>query len=491
MINLLVAFSQTFKSAPERTMMIVEGEKFSFRNVFESSYLLGSWLLKSPYKAPRVGILLPNSLEFAIAFFGIHHAGRTVVPFNGFLTPPELSVMVHHSEIDLLLTNKLLEPLARGVQKIGGWKGEVKLVEDCLSEQISILPPKYSSPNEMAVLLYTSGTTGDPKGVMLTHKNLSSNCKGAIKAFQFSENDTLMSVLPFFHSFGMTCVLLVSALCGAQIAVLQKYKPKDLFEYWKTFPGGVFLAVPAIMKALVKAAPSDLQFDPPPRFCVSGGAPLPSTTQTEFEERFGTQILEGYGLSEASPIVACNRPDGNRKGTVGKIIPGVQVEIRCPDFSLFPLGDEGEICVKGDNVMKGYLKSPELTQEVITPDGWLKTGDLGTLEDDGYLKVVGRVKDLIIVAGENIHPREIEEVLLVHPQIFETSVIGVPDEKKGETPVAFYSTLTEKPIPKSELQKFCRETLSAFKVPSDYLHLKEIPKNATGKISKNLLAKLI
>ena len=488
MKNLFDAFTATVKTHPDNNMITLSDESTTFKRAFQLSVLLGSKIQQN--NSPNIGLLMPNSVGFIAGFFGILSAGKSVVPLNCMLTPGELSVMAKHSEIDLIITCKFLEPLARGIQSVGEWSGDIWIIEESLLEPIDLLPPKLSQTDEMAVLLYTSGTTGTPKGVILSHKNLSTNCVSALKAFEFSDRDKLISILPFFHSFGLTTVLLVSAFSGAEIVAMGKFNPKEVFDIWNKFPGGVFFAVPAIYRALVKTAPPDYKLIKPLRFSISGGAPMLAATQESFEKQFGSQILEGYGLSETSPVVSCNLVHRNKRGTVGKLVPRVNVEIRDEKGKSLPPGEEGEIFVQGDSVMEGYYKNPDLTKEVLKKGHWFATGDLGKLDEDGYLSVVGRLKDLIIVAGENIHPREIEEVLLCHPEVSETAVVGVSDKTKGEIPIAFYCTISNNPIPRGEFLELCREKLAPFKIPSEFHYLSEIPKTPTGKISKNVLSKM-
>jgi long-chain acyl-CoA synthetase len=329
-----------------------------------------------------------------------------------------------------------------------------------------------------------------PKGVMLTHKNFIANIESSRGAIELRREDRFMCMLPMFHVYAWTTNVLLPLRLGSSTLIIESLLPfepvmKSIWEHKVT----VFCAVPPIFGALTQKIKGMkallLRLVNPVRVCISGAAPLPAQTQRNFEATFGIPLLEGYGLTEASPTVTLNPLHGARKpGTVGLPLPGVKVKIVDDAEKEVPLGDVGEICVKGDNVMSGYYKKPQETKEAFTADGWLKTGDLGRLDPEGYLILVDRKKDLIIVKGLNVYPQEIEHILLSHPDVSEAAAVGIRIEDGDEIIKAFVTMKEGRSVEKSELFKICREKLAAYKIPKDIEIRKELPKNAIGKILK-------
>ncbi len=340
-----------------------------------------------------------------------------------------------------------------------------------------------------AAILYTSGTTGKPKGAVLTHKNLLSNADAGVKMFKVTRKDRFLLFLPMFHAFSFMVCMLLPITVGARVIILKSVKPfsrviKAVVLGRATF----FIAIPPVYNLLsMKRFPRLIFRLLPLRICVSGAAPLPSDTLERWDKNYPVPLLEGYGLTEASPIVSCNPLDGVRKpGSVGVPLPGIEVRIISEDGAGLPPGQVGEITVRGPNVMRGYLNAPQETADVLK-DGWLLTGDLGYLDKDGYIFIVDRKKDLIISHGMNIYPREVEEALYAHPAVRQAAVVGVKDAGRGEVPKAFVSVHEGHTVTEKELKAFLKKRLASFKLPRQVELMENLPTNPTGKILKKEL----
>ncbi|MCA9416690.1 MAG: AMP-binding protein, partial [Candidatus Omnitrophica bacterium] len=365
---------------------------------------------------------------------------------------------------------------------------KVLRAEDFLNEDPvpDDLPELTRGDDDVAVLMYTSGTTGTPKGVMLTHTNLIENYKSVIDVYPFTKEHTFVCVLPLFHSFGMLAMMLLPIQLGSRTILVPQFQPQKLAEIFNTYTRCIFFGVAPMFQVLGLLAKSKgLKYEKL-ELCVSGAAALPNDVKNIFEDATGIDLFQGYGLSEASPVVSLNLPNQHKPGTIGKTIRGVEVQIWDDEGNRQPNGEIGEIMVKGQNVMKGYYKNPDVTAQTIT-DGWLHTGDLGRLDDDGYTTIVGRKKELIISAGENIYPLEIEDVLTSHPAVKEAAVIGVPHPTRGEDAKAYVALHEGAEVEIAELKQLCKDKLAAFKVPAEFEIREELPKSPTGKILKRVL----
>jgi long-chain acyl-CoA synthetase len=341
-----------------------------------------------------------------------------------------------------------------------------------------------ADPDDVAVLLYTSGTTGAPKGVPLTHRNLLSNAHSLSRRLRGSSEDSLLAVLPLFHAFGLTGELIGPLLVGAEV-IYSRFTPDRVAAQMAAWGVSVFIAVPSMYRLLIRrkvpAGPLRQL-----RLAISGGDALPASVRDAYREKFGRELLEGYGLTETSPVISVNTPEENRPGTVGRVLPGVEIRIQRPDGVALAAGEQGEIQVRGPNVMRGYYHRPEETQAAFTPDGWFRTGDLGWLDADRYLTISGRIKELIVRDGEKIMPREVEEVLERHPKVFDAAVIGEPDGPRGEAVVAYVTPAEQVPTAE-ELRDFCRACLADFKIPRRFVIARDLPRGPTGKILKRAL----
>jgi long-chain acyl-CoA synthetase len=340
------------------------------------------------------------------------------------------------------------------------------------------------SPDDTAVILYTSGTTGTPKGAELTHSNLLSNVSTVVSLHSFGENDVLLGALPLFHSFGQTCSMNATVASGATLSLIPRFDAGRVLDIIERDRATVFQGVPTMYSALLHH-PQRESFDVSTlRVCVSGGASLPAEVLRGFEEAFGCTLLEGYGLSETSPVASSNRPDRERRpGSVGVPVDGVQMRIVDEDGAEVPLGARGEIVIRGPNVMKGYWGRPDATAEAIR-DGWFHSGDIGIVDEDGYFFIVDRLKDMIIRGGYNVYPREVEEVLYEHPAVREVAVVGVPHPELGEEVAAAVALKVGAAADEAELREFVKARVAPYKYPRRITFFPDLPKGPSGKIVK-------
>ncbi len=441
----------------------------------------------------RVAILMDNCPEYIVSYFAILRAGGVAVPVNTFLIAGEISYILKDAGCNILIYGTAYRKLIPDIKK--QVPGVRTLVFEDIPQKIRAC---YSGEsNETAVILYTSGTTGFPKGAMLTHGNLLSNTESCRQVFQFSERDRVLLFLPLFHSFTFTVCVLLPFYSGGSIVLLESVKPfsrvissimKDRIT--------LLVAVPAVYNILArKKVPffikMILKLFVRVRACVSGASSLPVDTVTAIEEKFGIPLIEGYGLTEASPVVAVNPIYGVRKpGSVGPPIPGVEVALRHDgNGAEQSAGGPGELMVKGPNVMKGYHNKVTETDEVLK-SGWLYTGDMARIDEDGYIYIVDRKKDVIIVDGMNIYPREVEDAACLHPAVEECAMVGVPDGKGSETTVIYIKKKDGTVIDDMDIRKHLKGLVAGFKIPRRARFIDEFPKTATGKIRKNELKKL-
>ena len=475
-----------------KTAVIYKGRKLSFGELGDQIERLATHIQKEFHlgKGDRVGILLKNCPEYISGYFATLAAGGIVVPLNTFLTAEELNYIFKDCQISAVITSAAFLPVIKVLETKFRHQLRVMVIEKLGTEPGQPLAPVVSVPDDPAVILYTSGTTGYPKGAVLSHRNLLANVESCIQAIELKEKDCFILFLPMFHAFTFTVCVLLPLYLGAKIVILDSVMPfhrvlKSLVLDRIT----VFVSIPIVYKLLLRAKIPAFFFFwiMPLRLCVSGGAPLPPEVQAGFEKRFKIPLLEGYGLSEAAPVVTINPlSDVRRPGSIGLPLPGVQVKIVAESGAEAEVNEVGEITVKGPNVMAGYYQAPELTEQALK-DGWLYTGDMGRQNQDGFIYIVDRKKDMILVHGMNVYPREVEEVILRHPGVAETAVIGKNDEHHGEIPVAFIVAKKKAELNAKEIAHFCRQHLAAYKVPRQIHLVENLPKTATGKISKKEL----
>jgi long-chain acyl-CoA synthetase len=434
----------------------------------------------------RVGIWLKNCPEFVPAVFGILLAGGVVVPINNFLKPDEVAYILNDAGMDVLITDA---ELGSHEPELVAQRPELRFfrVGDpgalAHSSNPTTTPP--ASETDLAVIIYTSGTTGRPKGAMLSHGNLLHNVESCRQVLEATGEDRFVVILPLFHTYMMCVGLMLPMLTGGSMILIRSvHPPKNMLHEIYQHHGTILPAIPQFYRSLTQATiPPGL----PLRICISGAAPLPRQILEEFENKFGIPLIEGYGLSEASPVVTKNPLRGVRKaGSIGLPIPNVEVSVQDDTGKLLGPKETGEICVRGSNVMMGYWKKPEETAKVMR-NGWLLTGDVGHQDEDGYFYITDRKKDMLLVNGINVYPREIEEVLYQIPGVKEAAVIGVPDARRGEHPVAFTAPMEGVNLDVKGIQQHLRGKLADYKVPRRIEVLPALPRNATGKILKTAL----
>lgn len=441
-------------------------------------------LLKEKVSGDTVGILLLNSREYIVTMLAIWKAGKTAVPLNYLLPPAELGFIIKDSGMSALVSSQFFAQALTAIEPLFRGKGVILMVDDPgdVSGSTGTLPADYQDP---ALYLYTSGTTGRPKGVVLTHGNLAANVESCQRAGEFDYRDNFLCLLPFFHTYAITGTFLLPLLNGSTMVLVERFQPAKVLNLIQEHKISVFLAIPSMYRVLAGAEGTfDLSSV---RFPISGGEPLPNVVSEAFEKRFGVPIFEGYGQTEAAPVVTLNTPRARKPGTIGRPLPGVEVAIWDDEGRVLPPGEIGEIMVRGPNVMQGYHRLAGETGKTITND-WLHTGDLGAVDEEGFVRITGRKKDLIISAGENIYPREIEEVLAQHPKVKEVAVIGVRDEVRGEVPKAFVIARDGLSIEEKELRAFCRQHLASYKVPKHFEIVSDLPRTPTGKVLKRMLS---
>ena len=431
-------------------------------------------------RGTHVAILSRNSAEYIIAYMAVVSLGAVAVPVNFQLSLREIAYIVHDAEIRYILTYKPLQ-LADVMDKDTPMELDIlHFADDCKETPIPALPPDFDDQAPCSII-YTSGTTGTPKGAVLSHHNLTVNAIQVQRALKIRRNDKVLCVLPMYHCFAWTTCVTNPLYCGASIAILDAFTPKETIRLIREEALSVLYVVPSICALLSKlASTKDLETV---RNVIIGGTTLPRKIADDFSARFGRDIIEGYGLSEASPVVAVNPPEHVKVGSIGLPLPGVEVKIAGAE------GETGELLVRGENVMPGYWKQPEATKETIR-NGWLHTGDIARMDADGYLYIVDRLKDMIISMGENIYPREIEELVYHYPGIREAAVIAIPDKLRGQAGCCFYSVQENISVDVRALKKFLQQNLALYKIPRDFRELAELPKTSTSKIAKKELARL-
>jgi acyl-CoA synthetase (AMP-forming)/AMP-acid ligase II len=422
-----------------------------------------------------VAVKLPNRVELVVALFAAWRLGAAVTPVNPALTADDVSFQLSDAGAVVVVTETHESSVTI----------PVLTVDELLSDSpLPRQPLPEPTDDSLALLVFTSGSTSTPKGCELTHANLNAMTAAMIEAMRLTEDDHSLLILPLFHVNGIVVSVLSPLLAGGQSTIAGRFAPQTFFDHVQDRRPTYFSAVPAIYTMLT-ALPADVTPDTSSlRFAACGAAPMPPAYIAAFEERYGVDIVEGYGLSEGTCASTSNPLDGPRKpGTVGIALPGQTVAIMGADGTLITDGSPGEVVIKGPNVMRGYLNRPDETAQALR-DGWLHTGDVGTLDDDGYLTLRDRIKDLIIRGGENIMPQQIEHAIYQLPAVLETAVVGRPHPVLGEVPVAFVSLREPAALTPDEIMTFLSDKLAKFKQPTDIYIVDQVPKNPVGKIDK-------
>jgi long-chain acyl-CoA synthetase len=469
-----------FRGASEITYKQLQTEVARYRN-----YLYCSGVRPGE----NVGLLVRNSPAFVYAYMAIISLSAVVVPINYQLTSREVAYIVKDAKMkNMVVANKI--DLETPLQNYGYLSAvaqhfitEIEAFSTAAGSAAPSLDNKISE-NQPCTIIYTSGTTGNPKGAVLTHKNLVSDAVCYSAAMPVYENDNVLCILPLYHCLAWTCIILCALLYRASVTIMDTVVPKEVIDAIKRFRVTVMYGVPSIFMLLLKTAePGDLKGI---RLLMSGGSSLPQQVAEDFERRFGIAITEGYGLSEASPVVATNPQHRTKHLSIGLPVPGVETGIFNPQGESLPPGAVGELVVRGPNVMQEYFNLPEETAQALR-NGWLHTGDLAYQDEEGYLFIVDRLKDMIITHGENIYPREIEEVLYSFPGICEAAVIGITEGLRGQAACAYIVLKDGQVLDKKILKDFLRSKLASYKIPRDFIQLDSLPKNQAGKIMKRLL----
>jgi long-chain acyl-CoA synthetase len=487
--NLATVLTDTAAEHPDSIAIKLDDTELSYEFLDGGSAHVAG-LLKSKGVEPgdRVGIMLPNVPYFPVIYYGILRAGAVVVPMNPLLKGREVEFYLTDPESKVLFAwHDFAEPAEKGAADTDA---ELILVkpgefEDIVGSAEAVTEVAERDGDDTAVILYTSGTTGTPKGAELTHDNLLSNVETILESLiEIQPDDVVLGALPFFHSFGQTCGLNSCMKAGGQLTLIPRFDPDKALEIIQRDKVTIFEGVPTMYVGMLHADSADSADTSCLRLCVSGGSAMPGEVLRAFEEKFGCKILEGYGLSETSPVASFNHPDRERKvGSIGTPIAGVEMRVVDDEGNDVEQGEVGEIAIKGPNVMKGYWRKDDATAETIK-DGWFHTGDMAKVDDEGYFFIVDRKKELIIRGGYNVYPREVEEALYEHPAVQEAAVIGVPDDKMGEEVGAAVVLKQGEDVSAEELRDFVKEEVASYKYPRKIWFVDELPKGPTGKILK-------
>jgi long-chain acyl-CoA synthetase len=492
MTNLATTLTKATAAFPDRSAVRLDERVLSYRDLDEASARTASWLLGRGITAgDRVGLMMPNMPEFAELYYGILRVGVIVVPMNPLLKAREVEYYLADSGAALALAwHGIADQAAEGARRAGT---DLVIIEpEELAGTLGQCAPASAvadrAASDTAVILYTSGTTGQPKGAELTHANLLSNIDVTrTTLLELRPGDVILGALPLFHSFGQVVGMGCAIATGACLTLLPRFDPGHALEIIKRDQVTVLPGVPTMYAAILHSAGGGAADVASLRLCVSGGAAMPVELLRAFEAEFDCMILEGYGLSETSPVASFNHPDRARKpGTIGQAIAGVEMRVQDNAGVPLPSGEIGEIAIRGDNVMKGYWRRPEETAEVMT-GGWFCTGDLGWMDGEGYFSIVDRKKDMVIRGGLNVYPREVEEVLYEHPAVAEAAVIGVPDEALGEEVAALVTLKPGRTADPDELRHHVKGQLAAYKYPRYVWIVDSLPHGDTGKILKRAI----
>jgi long-chain acyl-CoA synthetase len=481
-------FEQLFTHAqlqPQAVAVIDDQGRYTYQQLAMMTARMGAFIASKTLR-PNVGLLLPAGVGFVSSFYGALLAGKTVVPINFLLGDREIAHVVGDSGIDTVLT---VPPLAGRLKDL-----PLNVVDlTLLATPTPPVPTPLCLPDpaaaDVAVLMSTSGTSGLPKGVPLTYGNLQSDVDASIAHANFDGSHKFLGLVPLFHAFGMTAMMLAPIQLGATIVYMSRFSPVGMISAIREHGISLLGGVPSMFAALLRLKEASAADFKTIYAIISGGEPLPTVLREAFLARFGVPLYEAYGMTETSLAISLNTPQMHKPGSVGRPIPGMHVRIVDDAGNDLAAGQPGEIWVKGPMVMKGYHNLPTETAAALTADDYFRTGDLGRFDPEGFLYITGRKKDLIIVAGEKASPREIEEILMSHPSIVEAAVVGKKDASRGEVVVAFVIGREGLATTPEELREFCRsQGLAQWKVPREVRIVSDLPRSATGKVLKRVLA---
>ncbi|MCJ7493124.1 MAG: long-chain fatty acid--CoA ligase [Deltaproteobacteria bacterium] len=502
-MNIAEILTKTSERLPNKMAFYFDDRGTTYQALQDGSESLALGLKKlGVQKGDRVGVFSPSSLEFVISWFAAVKLGAGVIPVNIMLKARESryilenaevsTLIVHHSQMEMIHSLRSALTLLKNLIVIGPKPlPESFLFADLLSEKPSSPMTLNCAPHDTATMIYTSGTTGYPKGAMITHANFYSNVQGIIKALALDEDMVRVSVTPLFHAMGLTVNMLAVVFLGASAVIQAKLDFEEFLKANEKYKATMISGAPALHYMLVhdpRTKNYDLSLW---KVAMSGSAPLPVEVLRKFEEKFKIPMVEAYGLTEVTTAATANPVFGTRKpGSVGLPLPDLEVKIFDDQDHEVPTGEVGEVVIRGSAVMKGYYNNPEATAETLK-GGWLHTGDLGKLDEDGYLYILDRKKDMIICSGYNVYPREVEELLHTHPAVMEAAVIGIPDPKRGESPMAFIIPRPGKKVTEEELIQFCKENLAPYKAIKGVKFVAEFPRNPNRKVLKRELREML
>ncbi len=507
-LNLATLLTESTKRNPGQTAIILDDFKMKYAELNAASNKFANVLLEAGVeRGQRVALMLPNIPQFIICYYGILKAGATVVPLNVLLRGAEVAYHLQDSDATMLVvwegfaaeaasgfkTTETCKSLvivnAPGSQNLPEGPN-VKSFNALLGVASHQFDMVQTMPDDTAVILYTSGTTGRPKGAELTHFNMFFNARMVVESFglDWKPSDVALVALPLFHSFGQTCLMNTGISVGLTLTLMARFDPVKAFEVIQRDKVTAFSGVPTMYFYLLNH-PDRKNYDLSTlRICSSGGSAIPVETLQAWQRETGVTVLEGYGLSETSPVASFNvlfKP--TKPGSIGVPIWGVEMKVVDDNDMEVPVGEPGELLIRGHNIMKGYLNHPEATADAMR-GGWFHSGDVGRVDEEGYFFIVDRKKDMIIRGGFNVYPREIEEVLYAHPAIAECAVIGVPDPALGEEVKAVVVLKPGSDLSEDDIRTYCRERIAANKYPRQVqIYQGDLPKNATGKILKREL----
>lgn len=446
-------------------------------------------ILRARCHTKTLGVLCPTSAATPIVALAGWMLGKAIVPLNYLLSRDELQYVIQDSGVDTIVS---VGPMIEHM----GFRpavGELVLLENL---DLGTVPepfwPEPAADEDLGVLLYTSGTSGRPKGVMLSHGNITANIRQILKCVDLTPRDTILGVLPQFHSFGLTVLTLMPLTAGIKTVFAARFVPHRIIRSFRDHHPTFFVAIPSMYNALLSvkdAGPADFASL---RYCVSGAEPLPDAVSGRFFDRFNVRISEGYGLTETAPATNICLANNFRPHSVGPPLPEIEQIIADPaSDEPLPIDTDGEIRMRGPNVMQGYYKLPADTAAVFDKQGYFKTGDIGRIDRDGFLYITGRLKEMMIVGGENVFPREIEDVINRHPDVEASGVTSIQDPMRGEAPIAFVQLREGHQFDPKSILHHCRESLAGYKVPHEIRHIDQLPRNPTGKVMRRELKKIV
>lgn len=485
--------------SPEKVLFVHEGRHIQVGDVVEKVERLSAALLGLGItKGSRVLLMLPNVPEYVISYYAILRIGGVVVPANVLLRERELHYLMDDCEANAIIAPSVSSPDVVAAAEALDSRPQVIFwgdnapdgflrLERLIEEHGPTDSFAFVMPDDTAAIMYTAGTTGRPKGAVLTHYNLLGNTRACVKLINLKPRDRLIGLIPFFHAFGQTAVMNTALAAGASVVLVPRFDPEETMRAVKDYLVTVFVAVPTVYSILLSHSKVDSFDFSSVRYCISGGSALKPELLWDFQKRFSLTILEGYGLAEATAVATFNHlRQEPRPGSIGTPIEGVEVVLMDDNGNQVLPGQVGEIAIRGEYIMKGYLNRPEATRKVMQ-GGWFRTGDLARQDEDGYLYIVDRKTDMIVKSGFNVYPREIEELLLDHPAISEAAVIGVPDPVQGEAVKVCIVLRSGAQLSAEEIAAFCRQKLARYKCPRYVQFYQQLPKSPSGRILKKKL----